>query len=138
MYVPVTVFRLGKSLITNGTEGCRLTQNVRLRSANLGNNNVWNVNSSGNVNNNNPNNSYRSAPDWRHRKNIWAVYNTAAETVISQGVCIPAKAEQHFSDAILVTQYGYYRKRMVKSAWSLKICIRATRKRNAESYGRVP
>lgn len=41
-----------------------MKQNVRLRSANLSNNNVWNVNNSGNVNNNNPNNSNRSAPDW--------------------------------------------------------------------------
>ena len=35
-----------------------------LRSANLGNNNEWNVNTSGNVNNNNPNNTNRFAPDW--------------------------------------------------------------------------
>lgn len=39
-------------------------QNVRLRSSNLGNANVWNVNNSGNVNNNNPMNGYRVAPDW--------------------------------------------------------------------------
>ena len=38
--------------------------NQRLRSANRGNsNNVWNVNSGGNLNNNNANNSYRSLPD---------------------------------------------------------------------------
>jgi hypothetical protein len=40
------------------------TQNVRLRSANRGNSyNTWNVNTSGNANNNNANNSYRCAPD---------------------------------------------------------------------------
>ena len=37
---------------------------MRLRSANVGNNNVWNVNSSGNANNNNPDSAYRPAPDW--------------------------------------------------------------------------
>ena len=38
--------------------------NVRLRSANRGNtNNVWNVNSTGYLNNNNANNAYRSQPD---------------------------------------------------------------------------
>lgn len=43
--------------------GFRLTQNVRLRSANRGNaNNTWNVNSSGNVNNNNANNANRFCP----------------------------------------------------------------------------
>lgn len=41
-----------------------IRQNVRLRSANRSNaNNVWNVNASGNVNNNNANNAYRFAPD---------------------------------------------------------------------------
>ena len=40
------------------------TQNVRLRSANRGNsNNVWVVNTSGNVNNNNAINANRFAPD---------------------------------------------------------------------------
>ena len=43
--------------------GFRLTQNVRLRSANRGNaNNTWNVNSSGNVNNNNASNANRFCP----------------------------------------------------------------------------
>ena len=43
--------------------GFRLTQNVRLRSANRGNaNNTWNVNSSGNVNNNNASNAHRFCP----------------------------------------------------------------------------
>lgn len=53
--------------------GCRLysAQNVRLRSANRGNaNNTWNVNSGGNVNNNNAYWANRCAPDcvntWRH------------------------------------------------------------------------
>lgn len=40
------------------------TQNVRLRSANRDNAcNTWNVNSSGNVNNNNAVNALRCAPD---------------------------------------------------------------------------
>nr|DAL26061.1 MAG TPA_asm: hypothetical protein [Caudoviricetes sp.] len=40
-------------------------RNVRLRSANRGNaNNVFNVNSDGNVNNWNATNTLRSAPDW--------------------------------------------------------------------------
>lgn len=44
--------------------GCRLYQNVRLRSANRGNaNNVWNVNTAGNANNNNATNANRPAPD---------------------------------------------------------------------------
>ena len=43
--------------------GFRLTQNVRLRSANRGNaNNTWNVNSNGNVSNNNASNSNRFSP----------------------------------------------------------------------------
>lgn len=43
--------------------GFRLTQNVRLRSANRSNaNNTWNVNSSGNVNNNNATNAWRFCP----------------------------------------------------------------------------
>ena len=41
--------------------GCKV---VRLRSANRNNSyNTWNVNPSGNVNNNNARNSFRSAPD---------------------------------------------------------------------------
>ena len=43
--------------------GFRLTQNVRLRSANRSYAyNTWNVNSSGNVNNNNANNANRFCP----------------------------------------------------------------------------
>ena len=58
--------------------GCRLitAQNVFRRSANLSNaNNVWNVNSSGNVNNNNANNGYYCAPDciMKKRKNLHIV-----------------------------------------------------------------
>lgn len=42
----------------------RSAANVRLRSANRGNsNNVWNVNTSGQVNNNNANNANASVPD---------------------------------------------------------------------------
>lgn len=55
--------------------GCRLkAQNVRLRSANRGNgNNTWNVNTSGNVNNNNANNAHRCAPDCvRHNRHTAA------------------------------------------------------------------
>ena len=49
--------------------GC--SQNVRLRSANRGNSyNTWNVNTSGNVNNNNASNANRFSPDcvieWKH------------------------------------------------------------------------
>lgn len=77
---------------------------MRLRSANLSNNNVWNVNNSGNVNNNNPNNSYRPAPDWNVPMNKRATHNAAAEMARSQGVYIPAKAEQYFSDAAPVTR----------------------------------
>lgn len=41
-----------------------VTQNVRLRSANRGNAyNTWNVNPSGNANNNNATNANRPAPD---------------------------------------------------------------------------
>ena len=44
--------------------GCRLRQNVRLRSANRGNgNNTWNMNTGGNVNNNNAYNANRCCPD---------------------------------------------------------------------------
>lgn len=45
--------------------GCRLitAQTRFLRSAYLSNANVWNVNSSGNVNNNNANNGNYCAPD---------------------------------------------------------------------------
>lgn len=44
--------------------GCRLKQNVRLRSANRGNaNNTWNMNTGGNVNNNNAYNALRGLPD---------------------------------------------------------------------------
>ena len=51
--------------------GCRLSQNVRLRSANVGNAyNTWNVNSSGNVNNNNASNANRACPDCDNRKPI--------------------------------------------------------------------
>lgn len=43
--------------------GCN-AQNCRLRSANRGNaNNVWNVNTSGNANNNNATNANRGCPD---------------------------------------------------------------------------
>lgn len=42
----------------------RSAVNLRLRSANRGNsNNVWNVNTGGNLNNNNANNAYASVPD---------------------------------------------------------------------------
>lgn len=42
----------------------RSAVNVRLRSANRGNsNNVWNVNTSGQVNNNNASNANASVPD---------------------------------------------------------------------------
>lgn len=42
----------------------RSAVNLRLRSANRGNSyNVWNVNTSGNLNNNNANNAYASVPD---------------------------------------------------------------------------
>ena len=48
-------------------KGCRLSSsavNVFLRSCNRGNaNNEWNVNTSGNVNNNNANNANRGCPD---------------------------------------------------------------------------
>ena len=104
MYASAIGFRHGKNLIISGTEGCKLTRNVRLRSANLSNNNVWNVNNSGNVNNNNPNNSYRLAPDWNAPKNIRAAYSAAAETARSQGAYIPAKAEQNLADAASVTR----------------------------------
>ena len=44
--------------------GCMSAVNVWLRSANRGNaNNAWNVNSSGNVNNNNARNALRGCPD---------------------------------------------------------------------------
>ena len=44
--------------------GCRLSQNVTLRSANRGNAyNRWNLNSSGNANNNNATNANAPAPD---------------------------------------------------------------------------
>lgn len=47
-------------------------QNCRLRSANRGNsNNAWNVNTTGNLNNNNANNAYCCAPDCCSRTGIW-------------------------------------------------------------------
>lgn len=53
--------------------GCRLRQNVRLRSANRGNgNNTWNMNTGGNVNNNNAYNANRCCPD--------CAYNARDET----------------------------------------------------------
>ena len=54
---------------------------MRLRSANLSNYNVWNVNSSGNVNNNNPNNAYRPAPDWNIPANKSTTRSAVAEPV---------------------------------------------------------
>lgn len=80
------------ALIKYAVNALTTAQNVRLRGANLGNNNVWNVNTSGNVNNNNPNNAYRVAPDWNPLLNIRAVHRTAAEKRNSKELTSLAKA----------------------------------------------
>ena len=57
-------FRKTKLLGKTWDVGC-YAQYCWRRSANRGNANVWNVNASGNVNNNNPNNANRCAPGLR-------------------------------------------------------------------------
>ena len=65
---------------------------MRLRSANRGNaNNVWNVNSTGYVNNNNAYNANRSAPDYTDEPDTRALHSRAAPAVSMQGADSPAE-----------------------------------------------
>ncbi len=58
-----STFQTDRSVLNEGV-GCMGAQNCRLRSCNRSNsNNVWNCNTSGQLNNNNANNAYRAAPD---------------------------------------------------------------------------
>lgn len=78
--------------------GC--SQNVRLRSANRGNSyNTWNVNTSGNVNNNNASNANRFSPDCITPRNHTADSQNQRIFMMVQGAECPAdKAKQYEGD----------------------------------------
>lgn len=74
--------------------GC--SQNVRLRSANRGNSyNTWNVNASGNVNNNNASNANRFSPDCVAYHKHMAASQKRCFTMTTQGAECPAVSRQN-------------------------------------------
>lgn len=70
--------------------------------------NEWNVNNSGNVNNNNPNNSNRLLPDWNPARNKIQTVSLLLVTGVARSLYSWAKPEQYRADAVSVNRHGYY------------------------------